>query len=45
MKNLNAKYKYGHLWDKTTGKRIILKDNSEILIKALSSQSNLDLEQ
>ncbi len=32
MKNLNAKYKYGHLWDKTTGKRIILKDNSEILI-------------
>ena len=32
MKNLNTKYKYGHLWDITTGKRIILKDNSEILI-------------
>jgi len=32
MKNINVKYKYGHLWDIESGQRIVLRENAKFSI-------------
>jgi hypothetical protein len=41
MKTYNAIYKYGHLFDKESGKRILLKENAELAIVIESEEKNL----
>jgi len=38
---INAIYKYGHLYDRETGKRILLKDNAELALVVESRQKDL----
>ena len=41
MKSLNVIYKYGHFYDKETGKRIIIKDSTELAIVISSNTAML----
>ena len=41
MKSFNAVYKYGHLYDRTTGKRLLLKDNVDLTVVIHSEKDDL----
>lgn len=41
MKTYNSIYKYGHLYDKETGKRILIKENAEIALVIESDEKSL----